>query len=126
VEAGLPGPAAVLLAAVAGHRDQDDAGELGTAADLPGRHVAVHARQADVQQDDVGAEGLGLVEGLRAGVGHTALVPPELDDQAEAVRRRLVVVVDEHARLRRRGESRRRRGAIRGTVSDIRGSLDSG
>ena len=51
--------------------------ELGPLPQPPGHLVAVHARQADVQQDDLGPELLGDVQGLGAVVGDPHLLAVE-------------------------------------------------
>ena len=56
VEPGLPRSAPVLFLAPAGQRHDQRPRELGPLPQASGHLVAVHPRQADVQQDDVGAE----------------------------------------------------------------------
>src|SRR5690606_4533640 len=60
VETGLLRAMAVLLAAIAGDRDQQNGVESRVTPDRSPNLVAIHPRQANVEQDDFGAEILEL------------------------------------------------------------------
>src|SRR5207247_9480275 len=115
-EAGGPRPLEVVRLTVARHRDEPRPGNVG--ADAPGDLVTVDARQADVDQRDVGPEAPRLVH---AGVTVARLVDL-VTEQVEQVPERLarvVVVLDDEDLVggpgaRRPGGLRRRRGGPSG------------
>lgn len=65
VEAGLAAAAPVFLLAPAGHRDDTQRRAMASAQPLA-HFVAVHLRQADVEQHHVGRERLGALKRARA------------------------------------------------------------
>src|SRR5207247_9454105 len=71
VEAGGPRPLEVVRLTVARHRDEPRPGNVG--ADAPGDLVTVDARQADVDQRDVGPE---APRPVHARLTVARLVPP--------------------------------------------------
>ncbi len=70
VEPCEPATAACLRFAVAGHGDQGDFRECGIFAAEAGHFVAIHDRQPDIEQDDVGPVVAGHFEGLLSVVGN--------------------------------------------------------
>ena len=62
VEAGFLGALPVGFLAVAGEGGEDSAGELRLLAKVAGNFVAVHAGEADVEQDQLGEEVFAQVE----------------------------------------------------------------
>src|SRR6185436_10663086 len=83
VKAGFAGLALVLLSAVGGDRgDEDRVTAVGGAADLAGHLVAVHARQAEVEEDHVGHLAGHRFEGRRAGRDQGGLVPPDVEERS--------------------------------------------
>ena len=66
--------------------------------------VAVHAGQADVEQDEVGAASADQLEGGRAVVGHLDVLPERAEEDAQAVGVAAVVVDDEDAAPRELGD----------------------
>ena len=69
VEAGRLRPLAVLFLAVAGHGHEGDVLECGIFPANLGDFVAVHDRQPDVQEDDVGFVAAGQLDGFFAVMG---------------------------------------------------------
>jgi len=97
VEASLTRSALVLFPAVT--RDGDD-GAVPARLLSPqplGYVVAIQARQADVQEYDIGRMLSGLVHGLQAAVGQLNYVPIASQQPGEAPRRVPIVVHDEDA-----------------------------
>src|SRR5262249_42504808 len=95
VEAGLLGTAGVLLLAVASHRDEHDPAEILVLPASAGDLVAVHAGQADVEEDEVGPAAADQFEGGRAVVGHLDILAERAEEDAQAVGVGAVVVDDE-------------------------------
>jgi len=77
VDAGGAGTGAILLLAVAGDGDDEEVCAAGFGAEAAGDFVAIHEREADVEQDGGGEEDGGFFEGGGAVVG-------ELDGEAAA------------------------------------------
>jgi hypothetical protein len=73
IEAGPEGAAAVFLFAVAGDGDEAGRGGGRVAPERGGDAVAVHAGEAQVAENEVGAEVLRGLEGGRSGVGQGCL-----------------------------------------------------
>jgi hypothetical protein len=74
VEACRLGLAPILDLAVAGQRHQVRDARLRRLAGQPGQRVAVHTREPDVDQRDLGPEGTELLEGGRRVLGRFDLV----------------------------------------------------
>ena len=54
VEAGLERKATIFRLAVTGHRDQDDCVSVWSGSNCPGQLIAVHVRQADIDEGNLG------------------------------------------------------------------------
>src|SRR5206468_1297786 len=93
---GLLRARAILRFAVAGEGDQDLPAEV-LAAQTLGDHVAVHVRQADVEQDDAWLELPGQAQGGGPVVRELHLVAPAPDQLAERLRGVEAVLDDQDA-----------------------------
>ena len=88
-----------------GARRQDDDRDLDAgSAEPPADVEAGHARQAQVEQDEVDVALLGEAQALGAVLGELQAEAVLLGDGGEDVAHRRVVVDDEHGRLRRRAD----------------------
>ena len=104
VAARLAGALLVFLAPVAGQGD-DPHGVAPRLFPQPAGHlVAVHPRQADVEQDEAGESAVGRPEGGRPVVDGADFVSQQRQQEGEAVGRVVIVVHDEDAVRRPNGE----------------------
>ncbi len=74
---------------------QQHAGQMRHFADLPRDLVAVHARQTDIEQDRLRAEGLALGQSLGPIMGDAHLVPQSAEQSGQHAGRIVVVVHDQ-------------------------------
>src|SRR5436309_3273258 len=109
VEAGGLRALAVERLTVAADRDQPDLGAARHRPQSPGDLEAIDSRQAEVDQGDRECAGLRVVEAILAAARGYHLVTVELEQQAQALARVVVVLHDEDPRRTERG----RRGQIR-------------
>src|SRR5438445_7246283 len=97
VESGLEREALVLLASIAGERDEHYAPEGRLRPQPACELVAVHSGQPDVAQDQLGIPALRGVECGDPVEGDPDLVTPEPEQRGETLGRVLVVLDDEDA-----------------------------
>src|SRR5512133_1215992 len=114
VEPGVRGAPPIVRQAVAAQRDEVRAAGPGLAAQRLRDRVAVHLREPDVAQHDVGRELPGALQPVGPGVRHGHLVPLDLQREAEALRGVDVVLDDEDAARVRGGCRRGGRDRARG------------
>ena len=88
-------PSAVVLT-ITGQRD-DGNRILAPTAHLPGHFIPVHARQAEVEEHDVGLEGLECLERRRTVASGPDGMSVERERQGEALRQILVVLHEQDA-----------------------------
>ena len=100
VEARLPGPLPVFVLTVAGQGHEHHGRRLRPLSQLPGHFITVHARQANIEEYDLGLKVLGGPEGRQPVVCDPNRVPLERKQHAEALGGIHVVVDDKDATLR--------------------------
>src|SRR5262249_11174909 len=117
IEPGFAASLPVEILAITRGRDDDDILEPRQPADRTRCLVTGHAREPDVENDDVGMKLRGRVHGIGPVECETYVVPLERQRDLEHVRRVDVVVHDEasQATRRRGGSVARRRWALRST-----------
>jgi hypothetical protein len=96
-EVGFLCPAPVFRAAVAGEGDEQ---HLAQPWDLPqsvGHVEAAHLGHGEVKEDDLRPESPGGLQGAGSIVSDLSVVPPQIEEQGEAVGGVPVVVHDQHA-----------------------------
>ena len=91
----------VFLFAIAGHGDQGGFGEPRIGPAESSHFVAIHDRQADIQQHDVGPAVASCFEGLLSVVGDVHFLAQRDQELGEARRISLVVVDDENSPARK-------------------------
>ena len=85
IEARLSRLAAVFLLAPAGQGNDDNAAEFGLQADLPDDFITVHARHANIEQDDGRTVRVQSCERCWTVVGDMHLHSQTTEEQAEAI-----------------------------------------
>src|SRR4051812_23211519 len=97
VEARRRSTRAIVQLAIPGDRDKERAFERRLLAHAPGKLVAAHFRQADVEERYVGPVFLRNGEAAAAVARHAHLVAIAFEEQAQRLRRVAVVIDDENA-----------------------------
>ena len=101
VEPHLARSPQILLLAPPGHGDDPYPGAFRPFPQLHGHFVAVHGRHAQVQEDDLGPERLGQIQGGRAVVGNPHfLAKDQVQQPPQAIGRSDIVIDDQDAATR--------------------------
>ncbi len=97
VDPRLPRSLAIVAGAVTGDSDDRNFPEAGFRADSGGHLVAVHTREANIQQHDVGSEGPGRDDRVGARVGAFGLMSAQLEQVRHATSGVVIVIDDQQA-----------------------------